>query len=144
MSGFALLGGVGHASLWIVNRAAGSLVCAIVGFVVVRSGFCLRDTPDAHPYISQDERAQREVGPQSRAGLPCNKSSVPDTFAVASITRSIGFFTISYFTMAGWHGFFSWFYTYLAECVTSTSKQRRLHHAPFIALTVCICWRDVE
>jgi MFS transporter, ACS family, glucarate transporter len=138
-----------HLLTWIVTHQgwrSSFWFSAVVGFIVGGIWFLIsRDTPEQHPYISQEEVTQIQEGLNLKASPVVASLNEPALVDVRSRwfnivrSRSVWAITFSYFTY-GWVAwiFFSWFYTYLAEVRHLDLKTSATYTMlPFIALTIC-------
>jgi ACS family glucarate transporter-like MFS transporter len=138
-----------HLLTWIVTHQgwrSSFWFSAVVGFIVGGIWFLIsRDTPEQHPYISQEEVTQIQEGLNLKASPVVASLNEPALVEVRSRwfnivrSRSVWAITFSYFTY-GWVAwiFFSWFYTYLAEVRHLDLKTSATYTMlPFIALTIC-------
>jgi ACS family glucarate transporter-like MFS transporter len=138
-----------HVLTWIVTHQgwrSSFWFSAVIGFVVGGIWFLIsRDTPEQHPYISQEEVTLIQEGLNLKAHPGDASPNGPGGIEVRSrclnIARSLSVWavTFSYFTY-GWVAwiFFSWFYTYLAEVRRLDLKTSATYTMlPFIALTIC-------
>ena len=138
-----------HLLTWIVTHQgwrSSFWFSAVVGFIVGGIWFLIsRDTPEQHPYISQEEVTQIQEGLNLKASPVVASLNEPALVDVRSRwfnivhSRSVWAITLSYFTY-GWVAwiFFSWFYTYLAEVRHLDLKTSATYTMlPFIALTIC-------
>ena len=138
-----------HLLTWIVTHQgwrSSFWFSAVVGFIVGGIWFLIsRDTPEQHPYISQEEVTQIQEGLNFKASPVVASLNEPALVDVRSRwfnivrSRSVWAITFSYFTY-GWVAwiFFSWFYTYLAEVRHLDLKTSATYTMlPFIALTIC-------
>jgi MFS transporter, ACS family, glucarate transporter len=138
-----------HVLTWIVTHQgwrSSFWFSAVVGFIVGGIWFLIsRDTPEQHPYISQEEVTQIQEGLNLKASPVVASLNEPALVDVRSRwfnivrSRSVWAITFSYFTY-GWVAwiFFSWFYTYLAEVRHLDLKTSATYTMlPFIALTIC-------
>lgn len=116
--------------------------CAIVGVVAAAIWFVVaRDTPEEHPWISQEELAMIAAGrgdlPAVKTeGLEKRKTGVPWLRIFTSkevLALMASYFTYGYISWI----FFSWFYIYLAQVRGLSLKTSAVYSIfPFVAMTV--------
>ena len=98
--------------------------------------FTSRDTPEAHPWVNDAERALIAAGREPELAASRKRSRIPWLRILGS--KEIAALTISYFAFGyvAWI-FFGWFYIYMAEARGVNLQSSALYATlPFVGMTI--------